>query len=150
MGDGINFFNPESPDAGGASSEQEREAFAALMKTVMPDRVLMTIEYFYDERGRVTFRTMQMGVMNEERHTYRYNDRDDVVEEHVQQRSREFGIRGDRVIAREESLRESWTRNEYRYDERGNWTERILFQRLSPEEDFRRTSIERRNIGYFD
>jgi hypothetical protein len=40
-------------------------------------------------------------------------------------------------------------RFEYQYDAHGNWTERIVWQRLEPNTDERRSNIERRTIAYY-
>jgi hypothetical protein len=37
---------------------------------------------------------------------------------------------------------------EYQYDAHGNWTERIVSQRLEPNADERPSNIERRTIAY--
>jgi hypothetical protein len=37
----------------------------------------------------------------------------------------------------------------YRYDAYGNWTERIVWQRMAPNADERPSNIERRTITYY-
>jgi hypothetical protein len=39
-------------------------------------------------------------------------------------------------------------RFEYQYDARGNWTERIVWQRMEPSTDERPSNVERRTIAY--
>ena len=50
------------------------------------------------------------------------------------------------LVMANESSDESWTRYEYRYDERGNWIERVVLRRLAPEATFHRLAIERRTM----
>lgn len=38
---------------------------------------------------------------------------------------------------------------EYQYDPYGNWTERIVWQRMEPNADERPSNIERRKITYY-
>ena len=54
------------------------------------------------------------------------------------------------LITSNESSDESWQRYEYRYDERGNFIERVVSGRSVPDLDFHRAVVERRTISYFD
>jgi YD repeat-containing protein len=54
------------------------------------------------------------------------------------------------LITWNEASDESWNRYEYRYDDRGNFVERVVLRRVTPDRDFHRSNIERRTISYFD
>jgi hypothetical protein len=40
-------------------------------------------------------------------------------------------------------------RFEYQYDAYGNWTERVVSQRMEPNTDERPSNVERRTIAYY-
>ena len=54
------------------------------------------------------------------------------------------------VTIDEKPSRIQHVRFEYRYDAHGNWTERVVWQRMEPDADERRSSIERRTIDYYN
>jgi YD repeat-containing protein len=131
-------------------SAQEQRQLTALLKKMLPDRMFTTHEYEYDRRGRVSERRTTMAGLSETLHTYSYDDHDNVIEEHHEEASREAGLdRAGRRVTLNETTSESWTRYEYRYDDYGNWVERIVLRRDPPDSGFRRSSIERRTITYF-
>jgi YD repeat-containing protein len=133
-----------------AVSPQEQQQLTAMLKRMLLDSVFMTREYEYNERGRVSeLRSTQMGLA-ETLQTYTYDDHDNVIEEHEQEASREGGVnRAGRLVTLNETTSESWTRYEYRYDDYGNWVERIVLRRDPPDPGFRRTATERRTFTYF-
>jgi hypothetical protein len=91
-----------------------------------------------------------MAGLSETLQTYSYDDRDNVVEEHNQEASREAGIgRGGRRITSNEASSESWERHVYVYDDRGNWIEKVNLRRESSGREFKRLTIERRTITYY-
>jgi hypothetical protein len=53
------------------------------------------------------------------------------------------------VKSEEQPSRTQHARFEYQYDAHGNWTERIVSQRLEPNTVERRSNIERRTIAYY-
>jgi YD repeat-containing protein len=131
-------------------SAQEQRQLTALLKKMLPDGVFTTHEYEYDRRGRVSERRTTMAGLSETLHTYSYDDHDNVIEEHHEEASREAGLdRAGRRVTLNETTSENWTRYEYRYDDRGNWIERVALGRRSRDSGFRRSSIERRTITYF-
>jgi YD repeat-containing protein len=132
-------------------TSEQREQIAAAFHITMPDDVFLRIEYTYDERGRVAQRVQHMGGLSDTHQTYTYDEHDNIVEEHVNVRQRELSANdaGD-VRLTNESADERFTRYEYRYDEHGNWTERVMLVRHQPDMAFRRSSIERRTMTYFD
>jgi len=106
--------------------------------------VLSRIAYAYDSRGRLTERTTKFAGVSEELTTFRYDDRDDPVEETTQQISREANINDNgEVQYSSATVSVQQTRFEYRHDEHGNWTERIVSSQLG------RSNTERRAITYY-
>jgi hypothetical protein len=49
----------------------------------------------------------------------------------------------------EKPARVDHVRFEYQYDAYGNWTERVVWARMEPDSDERRSNIERRAITYY-
>lgn len=131
-------------------SAQELAELAATFKAMMPDGVFMTREYEYDPRGRVVELRSTMSGLTETLQTYSYDDHDNIIEEHHEEASREASVgRRGRVTTRNETSSESWSRHVYRYDDRGNWIEKVIFRRESSDRDFQRLAIERRTITYY-
>jgi len=144
------FFDRAKAGAQRLTAEQREEAVAAF-KALMPDGVFSTREYVYDDRGRVVPLLERMGLVSETRHSYTYDVHDNVVETHCEESHREVAMDGEgNLITSNESSDESWQRYEYRYDERGNFIERVVSGRSVPDLDFHRAVVERRTISYFD
>jgi hypothetical protein len=91
-----------------------------------------------------------MGRLGEHRSTYLYGDGDDPIEEINEDRHREANIKEDGGLEYAPD-RVDLQRNlfEYRYDAHGNWTERVVWNRLEPNPDFQRSNVERRAITYY-
>jgi YD repeat-containing protein len=146
---GLSFLAGFSPDQElPPESRTQLEAFAA---RAFPDDVYASTRHAYDAAGRPIERIMRFGTMSEERTTYEYGDHGDLVEEASSDWSRSMnsgdngGVdQGDREVSAHQ------TRYEYRYDDRGNWTERITFHRSDRDAPFRRVQIERRVVTYHD
>jgi YD repeat-containing protein len=69
--------------------------------------------------------------------------------EHRSDASREMRM-DDGVVKTEDTLSHvQHVRFQYQYDAYGNWTERIVSQRLEPNADMRPSNIERRTITYY-
>jgi YD repeat-containing protein len=121
-----------------------------MFNALMPDGIFVTYEYAYDELGRVAHTVNSMANLSQEHSSYSYDDRGNPIEEHYQANHREANIdeQGEAAITSESSS-ESWTRHEYRYDDHGNWLERVTSTRQAPDADFHRSTIERRTITYF-
>jgi len=127
---------------------EERERMAGLIKKVFGAPFFDTT-YVYDAQGRMLERMRRSASMGEDRTTYRYDDRDDPIEETTEHRSREARLEengavhytADRVTIQQ-------NRFDYVYDAHGNWTERMVSYRLEPNPDFQRSNIERRIITY--
>lgn len=132
------------------STEQLQELRTAF-NAIMPDGVFFAREYAYDERGLVTQLRERMGRMSEHRRTFTYDDHRNLLEEHWEGTDREGDVDSEgNLVTSNERSEESWSRYEYRYDERGNWVEKVVSQRVAPDPEFHRSSLERRTITYFD
>ena len=153
MGDTLGDRWSASVDSAGgveAPSTDQREQFAAMIRALMPDGIFATFEYTYDGHGRVAQRVRQMARMQESRETYMYDDYGNVTEQHYEGTDRDTSIDDDgALVMAPKSSNESWTRYEYRYDDRDNWVERVSLRRLAGEATFHRLAIERRTIAYF-
>ena len=115
--------------AGGVPSEY-RAKMATLLAEVFANQTFSTTTYAYDSKGRVVERIMRMGNLSEDRTTFRYNDRDDPIEESEEHHSRGADLDDQGVMqATDERSHTSQTRFEYQYHEHGNWTERIVWRR---------------------
>jgi len=142
-------FSPGPNDA--TASTEEGAKMAAVLKAAFPDHVLSSTTYAYDENGRLLERTVRMGTLSEERTTFGYDDRDNPIAEILESRSRGMDIDDDGAArTSEEEPRVHHHRLEYRYDDRGNWTERVVSGRMGSEPEFQRGNIERRTITYHD
>jgi YD repeat-containing protein len=143
------FPFPEIRTELGKLSAEERAAMAALFAQAFDAKTLHSRAWAYDRQGRVLERTERMGTLSETRTTYRYDDRDNAIEETREDQSHELGMNADGTPARRnESVRRHDNRFEYQYDREGNWTERIASYRTEANAIFQRSSIERRQITY--
>jgi YD repeat-containing protein len=108
-----------------------------------PGQVLTATTYDYDAAGRVVERRMQLADIAEHRTTWRYDAHDNRVEESNEENSRELQVdeQGNRTEVSQDSHRRD-LRFVYRYDDRGNWTERVVSANSRP------SNIERREIVY--
>jgi hypothetical protein len=110
-----------------------------------------SIAYAYDQHGRVLQRTDKMGILSEDRTTYRHDDhgksdrgihrKRSPVGEHSRQRR--GGNRGGHA-------RPAEVRFEYQYDDRGNWTERVVRIRDGADAGPRPSTATWRAITYYD
>jgi hypothetical protein len=137
----------ERDPAGKLLKEQVRivgEApFPEEFKKIFGD-VLSRIAYAYDSRGRLIERTTKFAGISEMLTTFRYDDGNDPVEETTQQISREAGIDDNGVVQYSSAtVSVQHTRFEYRHDQHGNWTERIVSNQQGP------SNIERRALTYY-
>lgn len=108
-----------------------------------------TIEHKYDHAGRQIETVRSLFGLAEQRERYRYDNRGNRIETLAEQ-DRSSAQIVDGVLHRGAPDIHRWqTRCNYRYDEHGNWTERITLHRQDPNPDFTPSSIERRQIVYF-
>jgi YD repeat-containing protein len=75
---------------------------------------------------------MRMGIRREDRTTFLYDKHDNPIE----------------TVGEEEGGRQR-TRFIYKYDAQGNWTEKETWSASEQDKDFRRWSVERRQITYY-
>ena len=127
----------------------ERASMIELLKTVFDDQTFSLATYAYDEKGRRIEAIRRMGKLSEERVTVCYDDFDNRVEEVRSDVNREMRMDDGVVKTEEKPSHVQHVRFEYRYDTHGNWTERIVSQRLEPNADERPSNIERRTITYY-
>jgi hypothetical protein len=120
-----------------------------LGKVLGPARTVSTTTYAYDEHGLRVERAIRMGLLSEQRTTFRYDDHRNPIEESTVHEGREYGAdeQGELHVTKERSHSQH-TRFEYRYDEQANWTERVVWSRLEPNPNFERRNAERREINY--
>lgn len=128
---------------------EERAQFAELMTAAFGDRTFSMATYAYDEKGRLIERVRRMGQLSEERATFHYDDQDNPVEEVSEDLSRGMRIADGVVKIEDEQARVQHARFDYQYDAYGNWTERVAWQRIGPDSDYRRSNIECRTITYY-
>jgi YD repeat-containing protein len=116
-----------------APPEARESLRAALAAAFGPNNVFVSQAYAYDEKGRRISRNMRMGNLRESRVTFLYDDHDNPIE----------------VVDQETGGGRQRTRFVYKYDAQGNWTEKETWSASEQDKDFRRWSIERRQITYF-
>jgi hypothetical protein len=148
FGDAAPF--PDALMGGGSVPSEYRAKMATLLAEVFANQTFSTTSYGYDSKGHVVERIIRMGNLSEDRTTFRYNDRDDPIEESEEHRSRGANLDDQGVMqATDERSHTSQTRYEYQYDEHGNWIERIVWSRHDSQSDFRRSNLIRRAIAYY-
>jgi hypothetical protein len=128
--------------------EGTREAMAAALAKLFGTQRCTT--YSYDGKGRLQERRMRMGELADHRTTYRYDDRDRLIEESTEHSSRRMRMDGaGNVLPTKETSKVQHMRFEYEYDAQGNWTERVVWLRPEPNPNFERSNATRREIGYY-
>jgi hypothetical protein len=127
----------------------ERASLMELLQTVFEDHTFSLATYAYDEKGRRVETVRRMGTLSEERVTVRYDDFGNPVKEIRSDANREMRMDDGVVKTEERPSHVQHTKFEYQYDAHGNWTERIVSQRLEPNADERPSNIERRTIAYY-
>ena len=95
----------------------------------------MSNTYVYDEKGRQVERNIHLGLLGDHRTTFHFDDHDNPIEEIAEHIS-------------SESSDKQHTRYVYKYDAKGNWTEREVWS-LEPNKDPQRSNVERRQITYY-
>lgn len=127
----------------------ERSSMMELLETVFDDQAFSVATYAYDAKGRRIETIRRMGKLSEERVTVHYDDFDNPVEEVRSDVSREMRMEDGVVKTEERPSHVQHVRFEYQYDAHGNWTERIVWQRMDPNTDERPSYVERRMIAYY-
>jgi YD repeat-containing protein len=126
-----------------------RAELEQLLTNAFVNRTFSSTTFDYDQNGRLLRKTARLGVLDEERTTYRYDGRDNPIEAITEGRRREMGIEDGTVLSREQPMLEHRTRFDYRYDPWGNWTERVTLMGIDTEKAFQRTAIDRRINTYY-
>ena len=132
-----------------AMATDKRASLIELLETVFQDHTFSAATYAYDEKGRRIESVRRMGPLSEERVSVRYDDFDNPVEEARSETSREMRMENGAVRSEEQPPRVQHVTFAYRYDTYGNWTERIVSQRVEPNVHERPSNIERRTIEYY-
>ena len=147
---GGTWSTADSPQPEQPLTPDQIDALKASIIANLKGRVFLIFEYEYDDRGRVARLQNWMPPVSECRRRFVYDARDNVVEEHYENTSRqsELDTLGNEVTS-SEVADESWSRYEYRYDDHGNWSEKITFGRVAPDPHFHRSHVERRTITYY-
>lgn len=106
----------------------------------------------YDRNGRRIESRWRMGLLGGDVKTTVYNDHGDEIAEVSEQETREYGIDDEGRLAdvpTRESVHQSEARFHYDYDANGNWVVKTVESRAAPEQEFMKSSVERRTIEYF-
>ena len=106
----------------------------------------------YDNEGHCVETISRMGIFDNERKKMAYNQHGDVSETQSTRDSKEIGIDDEgHVVEPSEPHRahNSEARYSYRYDDHGNWTERVISIGREPDEPFTVSSVDRRSLSYF-
>lgn len=130
--------------------EEQRESFRAMIDAVMPNRTFASVLYEYDLRGRKIACTRHFTILSEHRTTYTYDDHDNPILERSESSSQKGGFDPNGTLRTEMDRTERHdVQLEYRYDDQGNWVERIVSGRTDASQPFQRTNVEWRTIAYF-
>lgn len=142
---GLDAFGPGLQAERAKASPEDRAKMESELETIFEKQMLQTVHFSYDTSGRLIEETLRMGTVMEDVRTYRYDERDTVVEETYVTRSRVI----DGAPGPEVEDRRGRTRFEYQRDTHGNWTERVALGDGGDATDFRRGTIERRALTYY-
>ena len=116
-----------------------------------PNAVISSTTYVYDDKGRLLERRMRKGNWGEHRRAFSYDEHDNPIEETTEVNSREIQI--DEAGSIRPVKENSWKHHvhlAYTYDARGNWVERVVWDRLEPNPNFQCSNVERREITYYE
>jgi hypothetical protein len=128
---------------------ERQEAAEAAMSQIFGDGFSSTSNT-YDARGRLIERDHRMGTLGVHRTTYRYEDRDEAVEETTEDTTREASLIQDGTLQYSPSSSHiQHNRLDYTYDSYGNWTSLTVSIRPESEPTFRLSNIVRREIEYY-
>ncbi len=132
-----------------APPEDRTATVAAFAQIFGAERVFLWTTYRYDERGRRVERNESMGGMSADHTTWDYNDSDNPIRQMEEHKSHDMNVdeSGNLQPSNERSSRHE-VRFDYKFDEDGNWTERVVSVRYESNPEFQRSNIERREISY--
>jgi len=144
------YTSPNDRGQAGPPTPEQIEQLWQEIKRMTPDGVSSAREYIYNDRGQVVQMLESMGPVWDIRRSFTYDAQGEVVEDHYAGRHCEAAVDADgNLVMSNEGRDESWNRFEYRYDEQGNWIEKVTLRREEPDRNFQRSSVERRTIEYF-
>ena len=145
----IPFLDTEKQLQNMPPDERDRAA-AAFAKLFGPNHVMSSTTYAYDAKGRLLGRHSHMGGLGDDRTTFRYDDRDNPIEQTTEHTTREMNVDEEgRLQTTKEDSPTQTARFEYAYDAQGNWTEQVVWSRLEPNPNFQRLNVSRREITYY-
>ena len=107
----------------------------------------------YDELGRRVQTRLQMGPLGGDAKTVIHNDYGDPIREITEHEQREYGMDDEGHFSpapTKETVHRSEARFLYEYDASGNWVVKIVEGRGGDNQEFTRSSMERRTITYFE
>lgn len=105
----------------------------------------------YDDRGRRCERVHRVPGQDDQRETFRYDDRDNLTETTADRHKPEAKVLDDgSVHFRTGTLHRTQARFAYQYNDHGNWIEKVASVRRAGQPEFTPSSIERREIQYYD
>jgi hypothetical protein len=143
----ITMIGP-SPWPGMQLAGHGEEAEAAI-RQIFADAFTST-SYTYDDRGRLIEGEHRIGTLGGDRTTFRYEDREEAVEETTEHTARQASLNEDGTLRYSpKTAHVQHNRFDYVYDSHGNWTSRTVSIRLEPETAFRLSNIEQREIEYY-
>src|SRR5262245_28371623 len=150
----VMFFQGEAPLGVGELPNvpaDDRARLLSLMKVAFTDQIFSRLEYSYDRNGRLATRVDRMGKLLEERTVYEYDDRGNRISEVTVTRNRELDVNEDGTPrTTEPGPHNAAHQYEYRYDDRGNWTERVVSSLMGSTGDYRHSNVTRREITYYE
>jgi hypothetical protein len=133
-----------------STPEERAQAVAMLQQALGPGQRFHLRTLAYDAAGRLSETRQEMGQVMESRTTCVYNDAGDVVEEVAESTHRELHpLEDGRMEPRNETAQRHITRSVYRYDDHGNWTERVISTRVHPSGEATPSARECRALTYY-
>lgn len=134
----------------GVHSGEHQKALDAAISQIFAGTFSSTT-YAYDDRGRLVERDNRLGTLGGWRTRYRYEDREDPVEETTEHTTRQASLNENGTLCYMPGTSHTQrTRFEYIYDTHGNWTGKKVSSRLETEPEFRLSSTYSRDIEYYN
>jgi hypothetical protein len=131
----------------GLSADQFRQEFRADFAKLMAGRPGMySVSYRYDSQGRVQHTSRRILNTEEDMETL-YNERGDVVSEIRWRKELNGGTDSATAAPRPPSFSE--VRYSYQYDSHGNWTEKTMSVRSSPDGAFEPRCVMTQTLTYY-
>jgi YD repeat-containing protein len=141
-------------EPGSGVGDQLPDEVRALMAKVLASYFMhQRVVYKYDEAGnRIEMKRDSGALGSDTRHT-RYDGHGNKILEESESLSRggmDFDLNGNEVPETVKTNEQrSFVRFDYKYDDRGNWTEQVQWSRLEPDAKEFRSMIVKRTLKYF-